>query len=86
LRLPGTNITSLPKGLKVGGDLVLYNLRLKSLPEGLKVGGNLDLRSTKITLLPEGLEVNGDLYIRSTPLSKRSDQYLAKYIKGKIIR
>ena len=87
LRLPGTNITSLPKGLKVGGDLVLYNLRLKSLPEGLKVGGNLDLRNCKqLTLLPEGLEVNGDLYIRSTPLSKRSDQYLAKYIKGKIIR
>ena len=63
LRLNGsTTITSLPKGLKVGGALYLQGTNITSLPEGLEVGGDLDLENcTNLTSLPEGLKVGGDL-------------------------
>ena len=62
LNLFDSKITSLPEGLKVGGDLDLsYSEKLNSLPKGLKVGGYLNLFYSKITSLPEGLKVGGDL-------------------------
>ena len=62
LNLYKTNITSLPKGLKVGGNLDLYHCKhLTSLPKGLKVGSYLWLAETNITSLPEGLEVGSSL-------------------------
>ena len=48
LDLRGTQITSLPEGLKVGGHLYLRDTQITSLPEGLKVGGNLYLEGTPI--------------------------------------
>ena len=43
-------IKSLPKGLKVGGNLYLtYCGKLTSLPEGLKVGGDLYIHATPLT-------------------------------------
>jgi hypothetical protein len=62
LYLFDSEITSLPEGLKVSGDLVLsYSEKLNSLPKGLKVGGSLNLFHTRITSLPEGLKVGGGL-------------------------
>ena len=84
-------LTSLPKGLKVGGSLSLIFANIESLPEGLKVGDNLYLQHSKITSLPEGLEVGGYLYINTTPLTKYTDKELREmikpgFIKGEIYR
>ena len=61
LDLSGRNITSLPKGLQVWGNLYLRNCKsLTSLPEGLSVWGTLDLLNCKsLTSLPEGIRVGG---------------------------
>ena len=56
-------LTSLPKGLKVGGSLSLVFADIESLPEGLKVGDNLYLQRSKITSLPKELEVGGNLIL-----------------------
>ena len=61
LNLGQTIITSLPKGLKVGGYLSLVFTKITSLPEGLVVGKKLDLYGSKIESLPKGLEVGSDL-------------------------
>ena len=62
LNLYKSNITSLPEGLKVEGNLDLSHCKhLTSLPKGLKVGGHLWLAETNITSLPEGLEVVSSL-------------------------
>ena len=92
LHLSFTKITSLPKGLKVGGFLYLFMCKnLKSLPEGLKVGGILSLDHSSITSLPKGLEVGDDLQIEGTALTRYSDDDLRQmvkpgYITGEIIR
>jgi hypothetical protein len=61
-----TQLTSLPEGLSVGGNLYLEGCTgLTSLPEGLSVGGNLYLEGcTGLTSLPERLSVGGDLNLR----------------------
>ena len=69
LDLTNTNITSLPKGLKVSGFLTLRNTNITSLPKDLKVGDNLYLLNTPITFLPKGLEVGGYLDIRNTKIT-----------------
>jgi hypothetical protein len=62
LFLHHSNITSLPEGLKVGGDLNLtYTVKLESLPSNLDVKGDLNLHGSNITSLPEGLKVGGSL-------------------------
>ena len=49
LNLFKSKITSLPKGLKVGGKLILsYCENISSLPEGLIVRGNLYVRGTEL--------------------------------------
>ena len=84
-------LTSLPKGLKVGGSLSLVFADIESLPEGLKVGDNLYLQRSKITSLPKGLEVKGELIIKNTALLEYTDKELRDmvkpgFIKGEIIR
>ena len=91
LNLIFSKITSLPKGLKVGGDLYLQYSSIESLPKDLKVGGNLYLNNSGINSLPEGLEVEGYLNIRLMPLKEYTDKELKEmikpgFIKGKIIR
>ena len=49
LYLSGTQITSLPEGLTVGGGLDLSGTQITSLPEGLTVGGGLDLSGTHVS-------------------------------------
>jgi hypothetical protein len=65
LNLSNKNITSLPDGLKVGGDLSLTRCTsLTSLPDAFMVGGNLGLsKCTSLTSLPDGLQVGGNLYL-----------------------
>ena len=60
-----TLLKSLPAGLKVGGNLYLYDCTsLQSLPVGLIVDGDLDLTGcTSLESLPAGLEVGGNLYL-----------------------
>jgi len=49
LNLAYSKITSLPKGLKVGGDLSLYGCEeIKSLPKGLVVDGDLNVSGTPL--------------------------------------
>ena len=82
LLLQYTKITSLPKGLKVGGNLDLDGCYIfKSLPKGLEIGGYLSLTHSDIKSLPEGLKVGGNLIITDTPLAKLSDDELIEMIK-----
>jgi hypothetical protein len=73
LNLRGTQVKSLPSGLKVGGSLDLRGTQVKSLPSGLKtIGGFLDLGGTQVKSLPSGLKVGSFLYLqcRQTELLK----------------
>ena len=79
-------LTSLPKGLKVGGSLSLIFADIESLPEGLKVGSNLYLQHSKITSLPEGLEVGDNIYISNSKLKNRTNDELIKMIKTGFIK
>ncbi len=60
-----TNLTSLPKGLRVKGSLSLDGCTgLASLPKGLRVGGYLSLEGcTGLVSVPEGLYVSGSLFL-----------------------
>jgi len=81
LNLKGSNILSLPAGLKVDGYLDLSNTWIASLPEGLEVGSDLSLDYTMIEVLPKGLKVYGDLHIRRTRLKKYKYDELIEMIK-----
>jgi hypothetical protein len=73
LDLSGTQITSLPDGLSVGGGLYLSGTRITSLPDGLSVGGDLYLSGTQITSLPDGLSVGGGLHLSGTQITSLPD-------------
>ena len=79
-------LTSLPKGLKVGGSLSLVFADIESLPEGLKVGDNLYLPRSKITSVPKGLEVKGELIIKNTALLEYTDKEIREMIKPGFIK
>ena len=64
LYLRGTQITTLPDNLTVGGWLDLSGTQITTLPDNLTVTGSLDLRGTQITTLPDNLTVTGSLYLR----------------------
>ena len=59
------DITSLPDGLRVRGNLNLRDCTgLKALPDGLSVCGDLELDCcTGLTALPDGLSVAGNMYL-----------------------
>ena len=61
LDISNIEITSLPEGLKIQGDLFLYHSMVE-LPKGIEIGGNLHTSDT-IYGLPKGLKVGGDLYL-----------------------
>jgi hypothetical protein len=88
LNLSNTPITSLPSGLKVGGDFNLSDTPITSLPSGLSVGGFLGLPGSKITSLPPDLKVKGDIFIYNTPFSEshteEQTRQMAPGIKGNI--
>ena len=65
LNLEGSDVITLPDGLKVGGTLSLRGCtELKSLPDGLTVGGSLYLEDCKgLKSLPDGLQVGGTLFL-----------------------
>jgi len=69
LDFEGTNITSLPDGLKVGWNLSLFKTNITSLPDNLFVGNILNIMGTKITSLPDGLKVVGTLSIRGLKIA-----------------
>ena len=74
LSLIEENITYLPKGLKVSGNLNLRSCkRLKSLPDNLYVGGELDLESTNIKKLPKGLYVGDHLLLVNLKIKSLPD-------------
>lgn len=57
-------VNTLPEGLEVDGDLVLYKCtELEILPENLKVSGDLKFSECKITSLPKNLQVGGFLVL-----------------------
>ena len=72
LFLRNSKITSLPEGLKVGGNLSLYSCKnIKSLPKGLEVNGFLIIGFAKITKYT-------DIEIR--------EMIKPGFIKGRIVR
>ena len=73
LDLSGTNITSLPDNLTVGGSLYLSGTNITSLPDNLTVGGSLDLSGTNITSLPDNLTVGWSLYLSGTNITSLPD-------------
>jgi hypothetical protein len=66
LNLDSVSITSLPKGLKVGGTLNLMNTAIVSLPDNLEVVGSLILYYTPIKSLPKNLKVGKNLYLTNS--------------------
>ena len=76
-------IESLPKNIRIGGNIYLSNCKnLKSLPEGLVVNGDLDLSESGLTELPDKLIVGGNIDIRSTPIQELPDNLI---VGGKIM-
>ena len=73
LYLSGTQITSLPDNLTVGGNLYLINTPITLLPDNLTVGGSLDLSDTKITSLPDNLTVGGWIDLGDTQITSLPD-------------
>ena len=69
IELVDTDITSLPAGLQVGGDLYLKGTSITSLPAGLQIGRDLYLMDTKITSLPADLKVGGSLTLRKSKIT-----------------
>ena len=90
LDLVGMPVTSLPDILEyVGGDLNLYQSKIKSLPDNLEIGRNLYLDGTPITSLPKNLNVKSKLLIRWTPLAEKyTDEEIRNLadIGGDIVR
>ena len=69
LFLAHSNITYLPEGLKISGNLnISYTPKLKSLPSDLDVKGDIYLEGSIIESLPEGLKVGGDLDLTYTDI------------------
>lgn len=82
LDLGGVELTHLPAGLKVGGNLYLSFSKITQLPTGLEVGGNLKLHNTPITQLPEGLKVGGNLDLHFTKITHLpKDLYVGGQVK-----
>ena len=65
LYLKDSVVTSLPKGLKVGGSLNLMGSSILSLPDNLEIGETLVLEDTNITSLPKNLKVGRHLLLAS---------------------
>ena len=76
LYLDGTPITSLPDILKyVGGDLNLYQSKIKSLPDNLKVEEHLVLANTPIEYLPDNLKVKGSILLTRSAIKSLPDNF-----------
>jgi len=69
LYLDNTKVSFLPEGLKVGGDLNMFETNVNTIPKELFVKGSFDLSNTPITSLPENLKVGGDLYLCHTNIN-----------------
>jgi hypothetical protein len=88
LDLTGVDITSLPDGLKVNGNLFVAKTPLTELPRGLIVGRNLYMYRTGIKRL-EAATIGGSLFASNSAL-----EYIAEdvkigssiYIKGSSVR
>lgn len=77
------NLTGLPSGLKVAGDLDLSMTRIDRLPEGLEVDGDLFLLWTsRLTEIPDGVIVRGTVYLDSAHALTR----IPAHVKVKISR
>lgn len=66
LYLKDSVVTSLPKGLKVGGSLNLMGSSILSLPDNLEIGETLVLEDTNITSLPKNLKIGRHLLLASS--------------------
>lgn len=73
LILHGTNITSLPKGLKVGRILDLNGLRkITSLPDDLEAG-HINLIGTRVTTIPSNIKIRDGLNLSDLKLESLPD-------------
>lgn len=71
LNVVGTQIQSLPKGIKIGGCLMACNSKLETLPEGIRIGEYIDLGDCRnLRSLPDGLMVNGCLNLAGSSIKQ----------------
>lgn len=63
LILRDPQITALPDGFTVHGNLDLRGTAITELPNNLTVRGSLYIDGTRITALPDNLAVDGEIYI-----------------------
>ena len=75
LDLSDSNVTSLPKNLKVEGNLYLNTNPLKDLPSGLVVGGSLYMDDTKITDIPSNIKVRKSIIARNSEVISLPDNF-----------
>jgi len=76
LDLVGMPVTSLPDILEyVGGDLNLYQSKIKSLPDNLKVEEHLVLANTPIEYLPDNLKVKGSILLTRSAIKSLPDNF-----------
>jgi hypothetical protein len=71
LNLEGSNISSLPNGMTIGGDLILKGIKeFSKLPDNLTVHADLDASDTNISEIPKNLKVDNVFDFSLTPLSE----------------
>jgi hypothetical protein len=82
LTLNRTQVSELPQGMVVRGDLTITNTPIMALPDDLVVqDGNLDVRNTRIDSVPATLSVTGNADFRGTLINSIP---ASTYIGGEI--
>lgn len=69
LNLSNRGISSLPRDLRVGGNLDIRGTAIKRLPDGLSVRGGLYAYDTPLEHIGNGVSVGGTLNIQGTPVT-----------------
>jgi hypothetical protein len=73
LNFDGLNVTSLPEGLVMIGNIKFENCQSLILANGLKIQGSLEVRGEKIPALPENLHVTDNFVLVKTNIAKLPD-------------
>jgi hypothetical protein len=68
LKLGGTNIPTLPEGLKINGSLFLSESGIRNFPKNIQIKDNLELIGCKNLTSISTLNLNGDLRIRESSI------------------
>lgn len=67
--LSNTDLSELPRGLMVCGDLDVSNTKIEELPEFFAISGSLDVSNTPLTKLPRFFQVEKNVFIGGTQIN-----------------